>query len=114
MIFGLVKRIQPRDENDLHSIAKRDGRKLEGPSWSLNLFMHDDTDEILCKIDRFDYETSGKRIEEIGGQGDSLYAIKGRIPRGFRMILISGIRYLGRMSDLDIKVPKYQGADLFA
>jgi DNA polymerase III alpha subunit len=114
MIFGLVKRIQPRDENDLHSIAKRDGRKLEGPSWSLNLFMHDDTDEILCKIDRFDYETSGKRIEEIGGQGDALYAIKGRIPRGFRMILISGIRYLGRMSDLDIKVPKYKGADLFA
>ena len=114
MIFGLVKRIQPRDENDLHSIAKRDGRKLEGPSWSLNLFMHDDTDEILCKIDRFDYETSGKRIEEIGGQGDALYAIKGRIPRGFRMILISGIRYLGRMSDLDIKTPKYQGADLFA
>jgi DNA polymerase III alpha subunit len=114
MIFGLVKRIQPRDENDLHSIAKRDGRKLDGPSWSLNLFMHDDTDEILCKIDRYDYNTSGKKIEEIGGQGDALYAIKGRIPRGFRMILISGIRYLGRMSDLDVKKPMLTGPDLFA
>jgi DNA-directed DNA polymerase III PolC len=115
MIFGLVKRIQPRDENDLHSLAKRDGRRIEGPSWSLNLFMHDDTDEILCKIDRYDYETSGKKIEEIAGQGDSLYAIKGHIPRGFRMILISKIRYLGRMSDIEIKKkPQLKHADLFA
>jgi DNA polymerase III alpha subunit len=112
MIFGLVKRIQPRDENDLHSIAKRDGRRLDGPSWSLNLFMHDDTDEILCKIDRYDYSSSGKKIEEIAGQGDSLYAIKGRIPPGFRMILISGIRYLGKMSDLE--KPKLKFRDLFA
>jgi len=114
-ILGLVKKIQPRDENDLHSLAKRDGRRIEGPSWSLNLFVHDDTDEILCKIDRYDYETSGKKIEEIAGAGDSLYAIRGRIPRGFRMILISNIRYLGKMSDLEIKVqPKMKGPDLFA
>jgi len=114
-ILGLVKKIQPRDENDLHSLAKRDGRRIEGPSWSLNLFVHDDTDEILCKIDRYDYSTSGKKIEEIAGAGDSLYAIRGRIPRGFRMILISNIRYLGKMSDLEIKMqPKMKGPDLFA
>lgn len=114
-ILGLVKKIQPRDENDLHSLAKRDGRRIEGPSWSLNLFVHDDTDEILCKIDRYDYSTSGKKIEEIAGAGDSLYAIRGRIPRGFRMILISNIRYLGKMSDLEIKAqPKLKYRDLFA
>jgi DNA polymerase III alpha subunit len=112
MIFGLVKRIQPRDENDLHSIAKRDGRRIEGPSWSLNLFMHDDTDEILCKVDRYDYETSGKKIEAIGGQGNAMYAIKGRIPYGFRMILISGIRFLGYMTDAE--KPRLKGVDLFA
>jgi DNA polymerase III alpha subunit len=114
MILGLVKRLQPRDENDLHSLSKRDGRRIEGPSWSLNMFMHDDTDEILCKIDRYDYLTHGKKIEEIAGQGDSLYAIKGHIPRGFRMILISGIRYLGKMSEIEIKKPVLKGRDLFA
>jgi DNA polymerase III alpha subunit len=113
-ILALVKRIQPRDENDLHSIAKRDGRKIEGPSWSLNLFMHDDTDEILCKIDRYDYLQTKEYMEETGVQGDSLYAIKGRIPRGFRMILISGIKFLGKMSDLEIKKPMLTGPDLFA
>lgn len=100
MIFGLVKRIQPRDENDLHSIVRRGGRKLQGQSWSLNIFVHDDTDEILTKIEREWYLTSGKEIEERGGQGDALYAIKGRIPRTFRMILIDRIRFLGYMSDV--------------
>ena len=98
MILGLVKRIQPRDLNDLHSVAKR-GYALKGQSWCLNLFVHDDTDEILCTVNRWDYEKVGKQIEEVGGQGDVLYAIKGTIPSTFRMIQITGIRYLGRMSD---------------
>jgi DNA polymerase III alpha subunit len=98
MILGLVKRIQPRDLNDLHSVAKR-GYALKGQSWCLNLFVHDDTDEILCTVNRWDYEKVGKQIEEVGGQGDVLYAIKGTIPSSFRMIQITGIRYLGRMSE---------------
>jgi DNA polymerase III alpha subunit len=98
MILGLVKRIQPRDLNDLHSVAKR-GYAIKGQSWCLNLFVHDDTDEILCTINRWDYEKVGKQIEEVGGQGDVLYAIKGTIPLTFRMIQITGIRYLGRMSE---------------
>jgi DNA polymerase III alpha subunit len=103
MIFGCVHRIQPRDENDLQSLNKRGGKRIEGQSWSLNLFVHDDTDEILCKIERQDYLSSGKKIEEIGGQGDALYAIKGRIPDRFRMLIITGIRYLGKLSDLHKK-----------
>jgi DNA polymerase III alpha subunit len=97
MILGLVKRIQPRDLNDLHSVAKR-GYELKGQSWCLNLFVHDDTDEILCTINRWDYETVGKQIEAEGGQGDVLYAIKGTIPDSFRMLQVTGIRLLGRMS----------------
>jgi DNA polymerase III alpha subunit len=112
MIMALVKRIQPRDWNDLHSLAKRGGRRISGQSWVLNLFVHDDTDEILCVINRFDFLTVGKKIEEIGGQDDALYAIKGIIPRTFRMIDVKGIRYLGRMSD--IQESKLKMKDLFS
>jgi DNA-directed DNA polymerase III PolC len=98
MILGLVKRIQPRDLNDLHSVARR-GYALKGQSWCLNLFVHDDTDEILCRIDRDRFDTWGKQVEEKGGQGDVLYAIKGTIPKTFRMLSVTGIRFLGRMSD---------------
>ena len=116
MIFGLAKRIQSRDLNDLHSLAKRDGRRIQGQSWILNMFMHDDTDEILCKIDRDQYMTAGKKIEEIAGQGDSLYAIRGTVPKNFRMINISNIRYLGKLSDI-VKMKekaKIKGKDLFS
>jgi DNA-directed DNA polymerase III PolC len=97
-ILALVSRIQPRDLNDIQSIAKR-GYKINGQSWVLRLFVHDDTDEILCQVDTIDYEGAGKRIEEIGGQGDALYAIRGKVPDTFRMIKITNIRYLGRMSE---------------
>jgi DNA polymerase III alpha subunit len=110
-ILALVKRIQPRDENDLHSLAKRGGKRIEGQSWSLNMFVHDDTDEILCKIERDSYLDVGKKIEEIGGQNDALYAIRGRIPRTFRMILIDRIRFLGKISD--IEKTQLKGPDLF-
>jgi hypothetical protein len=99
MIFAMVKRIQPRDLNDLQNLAKREGRRIAGPSWILNMFMRDDTDEIMCKIHQRDYETVGKAIIERGGQNDALYAIKGTIPGGFRMINVTAIRYLGKISD---------------
>lgn len=109
MILGLVKRIQPRDLNDLHSVARR-GYELKGQSWCLNMFVHDDTDEILCRIDRDQYMTVGKQVEERGGQGDVLYAIKGNIPATFRMLSVTSLRYIGKMSDTKRKEIKQ---DLF-
>jgi len=106
LILALVKRIQPRDLNDLHSVAKRGGKVIPGQSWVLRLFVNDDTDEILVQIDRHDYLTVGKKIEEIGGQGDALYAIKGKIPETFRMMKVTAIRYIGKMSDVNKPVIK--------
>ena len=116
-LFALVKRIQPRDLNDPQSVNKR-GYKLSGQSLVLRLFVHDDTDEILCQIDRNDYLTIGKEVEQKGGQGDILYAIKGTIPATFRMIKVTRIKYLGKMSEIekpliDLSEPKLIGKDLF-
>ncbi len=111
MIFAMVNRIQPRDLNDLQNLAKRNGRRVAEPSWILNMFCKDDTDEIMCKIHQKDFETVGRTIIERGGQGDSLYAIKGVIPATFRMINISQIRYLGKLSDAQKPI---LGRDLFA
>jgi DNA polymerase III alpha subunit len=109
-VWALVKRIQPRDLNDLQSVNKR-GYKINGQSWVLRLFVYDDTDEILCQVDRDAYMTLGKEIEQRGGQGDVLYAIKGTVPATFRMIKITRMKLLGFMSDVDKPVIKN---DLFA
>src|SRR5262249_45541847 len=59
-LVGVLTRVAPRDMNDAANVAKRGGEVLSGPSMSLNLFMRDDTDEIFCKVGRYDYEVLGK------------------------------------------------------
>jgi len=98
MIFAVVKRIAPRDENDAQSILKR-GYAVKGPAKALNLFFIDDTDEIFCKINRYDYERLAGPVLEKGRPGKSIYAIKGTVPKDFRMISVKAIRYIGDMID---------------
>ena len=93
-IIGIANRIVPRDENEPVKVAKR-GYKLEGQSRYLNLFVLDDSDEVYCRIDVKDFETLGMPIIERGRSGRAIYAIKGTVPRGFRMVRVKLIRYLG-------------------
>ena len=92
--LAVIRKIAPKDENANVNVMKR-GYKVTGPTSSLNLFVADDTDEIFCKVNRFKFEALGRAVIERGGVGKALYAIKGRVPPGFRMIDISAIRYLG-------------------
>jgi hypothetical protein len=103
VIVGVPVKINQSDENTLLKIAKRaaNGKPgaYTGPHICLNMFVRDDTDEILCRVFRFDYEKIGKEIFERGKAGKAIYAIKGFIPRWatFRMIQISRVKYLGDM-----------------
>jgi hypothetical protein len=97
VIAGVATRIAPRDENDLAKVAKR-GYELRGPTTCLNMFVQDDSDEVFCKIDRFDFDRIAKPIIEHGKAGKVIYALKGTIPLGFRMIKVANILYLGDMA----------------
>jgi hypothetical protein len=97
VIAGVAVRIAPRDENDLQKVAKR-GYKFSGPTTCLNMFVRDDSDEIFCKIDRYDFERLAKPIIEHGRQGKALYALKGTVPPDFRMISVERFIYLGDMA----------------
>lgn len=97
VIIGIAKKIAPKDENEAVNVAKRNGKMLTGPTSALNLFVKDDSDEIFCKINRYDFERIGRSIVEDGRQGKSIYAIKGSVPRGFRMISVKQVKYLGEL-----------------
>jgi hypothetical protein len=97
MIFAVVRKISPRDENEDISIQKRNGKVLTGPTQSIHLFFADDTEEIFCRVDRFAYARLGPKLIEQAKAGKSLYAIKGSVPNNFRMINIKAIRYLGEI-----------------
>jgi DNA polymerase III alpha subunit len=111
MVFVVAKRIAPLNENEMQKVQKRikiakdKGRDwdgiIKGPTDALNMFIEDDTDEIFCKIDRYNFEDMGRPVVERGKPGKALYAIKGTVPPDFRMISVTQIRYLG---DIDEKI----------
>jgi hypothetical protein len=97
VIIAVATKIAPKNENEAVNVAKRGYEITSGPTQALNLFVKDDTDEIFCKISRYDYKKLGLQIVENGRVGKSLYAIKGSCPPDFRMIRVKNIRYLGEM-----------------
>jgi DNA polymerase III alpha subunit len=98
LILALAKKLAPLNENEPSRVAKR-GREFTGPVEALNMFFMDDTDEIFCKIDRYMFKAIGEDVVNRGRQGKALYAIKGTVPRDFRMIKVRQIRFLGFTDD---------------
>ena len=104
VVIGVMKRIAPRDENDAQNLQKRNGRRIEGPdTWSVNTFIADDSgDECFAKFGYgFIYNEYGKKVVEIGKPGKAIWAIKGTVPRNFRMISVTGAKYICDLDDLD-------------
>lgn len=98
MSFVLIDRIVPRDENEEVRVANRKGKRIEdGKTAYLVLYMRDDTDSMMGRISRYDFEEFGRPIVERGGAGKVLYAVKGVIPPGFNMMMIKQARYIGDM-----------------
>jgi len=96
VVFVVVKKIAPRDENEEVNVAKR-GYKLKGPSLKLNLRIADDTEEMLAMVSRYDYDRVAKPIIDRGGVNKSLYAFKGKCMKDFKMMIINRAIYIGEM-----------------
>lgn len=95
VVIGVLTKIAPKDENEAQNVAKRGGKVFSGPTQALNLFIMDDTDEIFAKVDRFSYDWLGVPIVETGKPGKAIWALKGTVPRGFRMLSVNRARYIG-------------------
>jgi DNA polymerase III alpha subunit len=95
LVLCTMAKINPKNENEDINVMKRGGRVLSGPALSLGLHLTDDTDNIYAKVNRFDYEVLAKPIINRGRATKALYAIKGTVPRDFRMINIQRVRYIG-------------------
>jgi len=76
-----------RDLNEVGFVEKRGGRLMRGQTLYLNFVVEDDTDSIICQIDRFNYMDYGKPIIESGKNGD-WYIFKGRCRKGFRRVYV--------------------------
>jgi DNA polymerase III alpha subunit len=105
LVIGVAEKVTPRDENELIKIAQRGGVVKEGQTASLNLFMRDDSGEILCKIGYRNYDAlEGAKWTEETRAGKTIFAIKGKVPKDFRMIWVDRIKRLGEMDKLPDEV----------
>jgi DNA polymerase III alpha subunit len=99
VVLGVAERIAPIDENEPIRVQRRKGRKFPPPTDALNIFLRDDTEQLLCRVDRFKFAQIGRPVVEHGRPGKALYALKGTVPKGFRMLMVSRVKHLGDMDE---------------
>lgn len=78
-IIGKLIMRDLRDLNEYNEVVKRGGEIYEKNHLYLRLLVEDDTDQILCVINRYQFdEMNGKQIVETSKEGETWFLIKGR------------------------------------
>jgi hypothetical protein len=81
-----------RDLNEYVFLKDRNGEIIEDNHLYLNMTVEDDTDSIICTINRWRFEAlRGKEIAEAGKIGEDWFLIEGRVRGSWRKIDIEQI-----------------------
>jgi DNA polymerase III alpha subunit len=103
LIIGTPTKINPRNENELQKIEARGGKKItDGPTDFLQLRIADDTGEIFCSVNRYNFAKFGQQIIDKGRPEKSLWALKGKVwtpGEDFTMFLVKSVRYIGDIDE---------------
>jgi DNA-directed DNA polymerase III PolC len=101
LFIGKIAKKELRDENETVRVARRDGKRLTGPTVFADFFLKDDTGiPMICRVDRFSYEPLGRiAMERLVAEQDVLL-IRGRKIPGFGMIKIERMKVLNREETL--------------
>lgn len=93
---------KPRDINESVLVAKRNGKRYNGPTAFADFRLADDTGTpIISRIDRFDYEPMGRIALERLRPEEDVVLVRGRRIRNFSMIKIDKIKCLNRPGAFD-------------
>lgn len=92
-----VTKKELRDENETIRVARRDGRKLTGPTLFADIFAADDTGiPITLRVDRYSYEPLGRVALENLKVGEDVLLVRGRKIPNFAMIKVERMKCLNR------------------
>lgn len=96
IIIGKVSAKEIRDLNEYNEVMKRNGKVWANNNKDFRLTITDDTNQILCKITRFDFDRmNAQKIYESLLEGRTYVIIRGQVKEGWRMIYIKAIHDLG-------------------
>ena len=103
LILVQVDRKELRDENETVRVARRDGRRLQGQTLFLDVFVSDDSGiPITLRFDRHTFKRLGARAAEHVKKGDILM-VRGYRIQNFAMVKVKRIRCLNRPEVFDGK-----------
>lgn len=92
LVLVQVERKEKRDENESMRVAKRGGKRFEGRTEFLDIFVTDDSGEpFTMRIDRFRYPSIGELASERIEKGDVLLIRGKRIPN-FAMVKVERMK----------------------
>ena len=91
-IIGMVIDKDLRDLNEYNEIVKRGGEVYEKNNLFLRLVVEDDTNQIMCKINRFDFQKlDGQYYSETLITDKSWVIVKGKVSKGWNILNIDAI-----------------------
>lgn len=88
VLLGKIIHKSLRDVNEDANIRKRGGKMLGAPFTYLDLRIADDTDQLLVRIDRYDYERMGKEVFNNVPVG-AVLLLRVRLIQGYRFGWVS-------------------------
>lgn len=96
VFIGRLASKDSRDYNEAVRLARRNGKRMTGPTLFLDMRVADDSTltPFLCRIDRYDYEPLGRLILEYGREDHHWFLIRGEKLANFPMVQIHRIRCL--------------------
>lgn len=95
LFIGKVIQKDLRDLNEYNEVAKRGGKLISGNSLTLRLIVEDDTSQILCVINRFQFEKlHGEHVYETLVEDKSWVIVRGDVPPDWRLIIVKNIMEL--------------------
>jgi len=94
IFIGQLKDKNIRDLNEYVNLVKRGGKVLDRDSLSLAIRVEDDTDTIMCNVNRFNFEQIGRHVAETGIVDKTWYIIKGEIKYEGRYVNVDDIQEL--------------------
>ena len=95
LFIGQITKKDLRDLNEYNEVVKRGGKYLESDSLFLRLIVEDDTEDIFCRINRYNFEKmNGQHLYETLIEEKTWVIVRGSISNSWRVIDIKNIMIL--------------------
>lgn len=95
-LIGCLIKKNLRDANEACFVSERGGSYENGQTAWLNITLEDDTDSIMCKIQKKDYERLGRIIAETGKVDKDWYMVYGEKINNWHLVFVKNVMKITR------------------